>query len=479
MSRTPPSAPGHPTGQLASEDQRQPPSRDVATSDEIAFVAWDSPEPPPVQVVRAELVPKVETPEIVVAELSSSAAELVTEAEIVWPEPGSSRAEPKPRFPRETGDLTSSNRLIRAWFGMCSAASWCFGALTLFLGLSFLATLPILQFLSLGYLLEASGRVSRSGRIRDAFVGVRKAARVGSIVLGTWLWLWPLRLLSDVWYSAYLIDPTSKVTTGWRVALVVITSLVVAHLLWAWYRGGKLRHFLWPAPLRFCRWLFQGGKYTEARDAVWGFVVSLRLPSYFWLGVQGFVGALAWLFIPVLLFIGATEISNEGLEALSGLFGGSLLMLVLIPLPFLQAHFAAERRFAAMFEVLRVFKLFCRAPLAFWFGLLTTLLFAIPLYLLKIEFLPREIAMIPSLVFIAFIFPARLITGWAMGLARHREPGITWKRVLAGVTSATLAVPVVASYVFIVFFTRYTSWYGAWSMFEQHAFMVPAPFLGG
>ncbi len=39
-------------------------------------------------------------------------------------------------------------------------------------------------------------------------------------------------------------------------------------------------------------------------------------------------------------------------------------------------------------------------------------------------------------------------------------------------------VPVVLIYVVIAYFTQYLSWYGVWSLYEQHAFLVPAPFLG-
>ena len=35
-----------------------------------------------------------------------------------------------------------------------------------------------------------------------------------------------------------------------------------------------------------------------------------------------------------------------------------------------------------------------------------------------------------------------------------------------------------AFYVFIVYFTQYTSWHGVWSLYEQHSFLVPVPFLG-
>ena len=40
------------------------------------------------------------------------------------------------------------------------------------------------------------------------------------------------------------------------------------------------------------------------------------------------------------------------------------------------------------------------------------------------------------------------------------------------------AIPVVLMYLLIVFFTQYTSWYGPASLFEQHAFLLPVPFLG-
>ncbi len=40
------------------------------------------------------------------------------------------------------------------------------------------------------------------------------------------------------------------------------------------------------------------------------------------------------------------------------------------------------------------------------------------------------------------------------------------------------ALPVVALYVFIVWFAQYLSWHGTLSLLEQHAFLVPAPLLG-
>ncbi len=58
-----------------------------------------------------------------------------------------------------------------------------------------LAALPLVQFLSLGYLLESSARVARTGRIRDGLIGVRLAARFGGLAAGIWLSLVPAWLV--------------------------------------------------------------------------------------------------------------------------------------------------------------------------------------------------------------------------------------------------------------------------------------------
>lgn len=368
---------------------------------------------------------------------------------------------------------------MRRWLnqslcGVASASHWCFGAVSLIAGLAVLATIPVLQLMSLGYLLEVSGRVTRSGRLRDAFVGVRKAARIGSWVLGSWLLLLPLRIVSNFWYDAEQIDPGGPVASKWRAGLLILALLTVGQLLWAWYRGGKLRHFFWPAPLLLLQRLRSGFRYREARDGLWRFFVSLRLAYYFRLGLQGFLGAMAWLVMPLLMLVGSTRLS-EGAAGLAGLLGAVLLATVLLYLPFLQAQLAAERRLAAVFQWSQVRQQFRRAPLAYWFALLVTLMFAVPLYLLKIETVPQQITWIPSLFFVVFIFPARAITGWALARARRREQP---RHFLTCMLARLAALPIIAFYVLIVYFTQFISWNGAWNVFEQHAFLVPVPFLG-
>ena len=346
--------------------------------------------------------------------------------------------------------------------------------------LAVLATIPLLNLMSLGYLLEVSGRIARSGKFSAGFVGIRPAARIGSMVLGAWLMFLPLRLLSDAWRSAWLIDPTSQPTKFLWGLTFAATLLVGLHVAWACYRGGRLRHFLWPAPWRFWRTVRHGGMYVEARDGTLAFLKSLRLWYYFSLGSRGFIGTSVWLAVPVLWMIGARQIAEPGVAFLVSLPGMLLFAFVLLYLPFLQTRFAAENRLRALFEVTIVRRLFRHAPLSWWWALLVTLLFALPLYLLKIEMIDREIAWLPSLLFVVFIFPARVVSGWAVARAIAREQAgsrpvhfaLRWLARLA-------AVPVVVSYIFFMTLFLYISWRGAGSLLEQHAFLVPVPFLGG
>jgi len=392
-------------------------------------------------------------------------------APVLEPAPG---ADTSPEAATVPEDVPAPRSFLRrCGEGLASLLDWLFGAATLVVGLASLSVVPVLNFLSLGYLLQVSGNVARTGRIRSGIIGVRKAAVLGRFLVGTWLVLWPARIVSGFWQDAELIAPGSATARGWRVGLVLITALTLGHVLWACLRGGRLRHFLWPAPLRFVRWLREPEQRPDLRNAVAEYVVSLRLPAYLWLGVRGFAGALVWLIPPVGILLIASRLPPGGAVLLS-LPGGFLLMWTVLHLPFLQAHFACTGRFRALFELREVRSLFRRAPLAFWLALLITLLFALPLYLLKIELTPRELAWLPSLVFVAFIFPARLLTGWAMGRALRRE---TPRHFVFRWAGRLAALPVAGVYVLFVYLTQYFSWNGAMSLLEQHAFLVPAPLM--
>jgi hypothetical protein len=354
-------------------------------------------------------------------------------------------------------------------FGLVGrVAEWVFGAATLTLGLALLTAVPLGQVLALGYLLEVTGRVARTRRLRDGFIGVRTAARIGGVALGTGvLWL-PLYGLATVAESARIIDPAG---TGARVAetiLLFAAGVYVLHVAGAIVQGGRLRHFLNPLsiPLLGLR-LVRGGLYAECRDRLWAAVSELRLPYYFGLGFRGYLGAFLWLFLPLaLLSVG------HRLPAF-GVLGGFLLGVVVLYLPLLQARFARDNRLRAYRQWLAVRRDFRRAPLAFAFAIWVQLLAASPLYLLKIEAIPRDLIFLEGFVFLAFTFPARLVMGWAYARAgKRREPRHFVFRWLGRFA----VLPVAFAYVLVVFSSQHIGWHGISSLYEQHAFLLPVPF---
>ncbi|MDF1738024.1 MAG: hypothetical protein P1U86_02600 [Verrucomicrobiales bacterium] len=366
--------------------------------------------------------------------------------------------------------------IFRRITGRClSAFRTLFGFITLVLGLAVISVIPILNLISLGYLLEGSGRVARSGRLRDGFIGLREFSTLGRIILASWLWFLPVRLIHSFWQDAELIEAGSQSANNLRVLLAVMIVLVTLHLLWAMIRGGKIRHFLWPAPVRFIRWLGESHSlrpFIHSVKAKWN---AAGIPALFWLGLRGFAGAAIWLALPLLIMIAAGSAQNNAVVGLGSLFGGILLGFAVLYVPFLQTHFAMTGDFRDFLSLKPARQLFRRAPFAFWIALFVTLLFAIPLYLLKIELAPREVAWLPNVLFVLFIFPARLLLGWAVSRAEKRESASHWT---ARWITRLGFIPVSAAYVFVVWSTQYLSWHGTLSLLEQHAFLVPAPIFG-
>jgi hypothetical protein len=357
-------------------------------------------------------------------------------------------------------------RLLKA---LASGAGWLFGLAALVLALAVAVSIPIVQFLSLGYLLEASARIARSGRFATGLVGIRQAARAGSIVLGAWLWLWPVRFCSSMATSAHLIQPGSRSDRLWTIGLWTLTVLVVLHIVGACWRGGKLRHFLWPAPLRVARLAFRRGSYAEVRDAVCDFVFGMRLPYFFWLGLRGFVGGVLWLVVPISIMALTQR------QPIWAFVGGLLMTVVLLYLPFVLVRFAAENRFRALFEISAIRQWFRRGPWAFWGALFVALALALPLYPFKIELIPRDAIWLPSILFVLFALPSHLLTGWACGWASHRPRPRHW---ISCWLARFAMLPVAGAYVIVTFFSLYVAWDGFKSLYAQHAFLLPTPFLG-
>jgi hypothetical protein len=365
--------------------------------------------------------------------------------------------------------LESPWLVVRAAALVGSVAQWLFGLASLLVGLAVLAAVPVGQFLALGYLLEASGRVARSGRLRDGFIGVRAAAKFGGIACALFLMWLPLWFMSVEAEAARIIDPNGRVASQWEVALTALAVLFTLHATAALVAGGRVRNFLNPlgVPWLVLRAL-RGGLYRDARDRLWDTMTGLRLPYYFWLGVRGFLGAFLWLAVPLLL------LAQGHRNWFLGVLGGLLLAAVVLYVPFLQVRFARDNRLRAFREFAQVRAAFRRAPFAFAFALWVHLLFAMPLYLLKIEVIPRDLLFLEGLVFLLFIFPARLLTAWAYARGVRRGVPRFWVSRWAG---RLAVVPVVFAYVLVVFLSQHLGWHGIPSLYEQHAFLLPVPFV--
>lgn len=362
---------------------------------------------------------------------------------------------------------------IRAGFWITRMV-WGLASLVFFL--SVISAIPIVNFLSLGYLLEVEGRVARTGRFRDAFPLLNDAPRFGSIALGIWLWLLPLRYVSGVAADARLIDPGSSADFRLSLLANLLWGAITIHLVMALARGGSPDCFVRPFKNFF--WLRarlrEGNYLATAGEHVGRFVRQLRLRHHFWLGVRGFAVAFAWLLVPTAIYA-STNRPQAG-SVLAVLIGGSLLMFTLSWVAFLQARFTAENRFSAGFELRKVRQLWGHAPLCWTLAMIVLYALSLPFYIFK-AFSPPLDAQWPFLViFVVSIYPTRIMTGWAYRQAvRRLDQGrrAHWSiRWLCG----GVLMPLLAAYVFILFFTQFLGAEGKQTLFQHHALLLPSPF---
>lgn len=343
-----------------------------------------------------------------------------------------------------------------------------FGAVSAVFVLAALATVPILQFFALGYLLNAARRYATSGQLRQAFVGVREASRVGQFVVGVWLSTLVPRLVVSLRQDALLVDPSAPQAKALAVMTVLLSLGVGWVSLVALSQGGQIQHFFRPlrATRRTIADVRRAGWLSRVRERLTRFVEPLEPAATFSLGVRGYVGALLWLALP-------TTLIAVGRKGGLAVLGGLLMVIVVLHLPFLQIHFAVRGRLRQMFDVRAIREGYRRAPIAYFVALLSTLLLAIPLYLLKVELVPRDALWLPAAVFVLTIFPTKLLTAWAYHRG-NRRPDPAHAMVVWGMRP--LMATVAALYAFAVFLSQFTGWHGIVGLYEHHAFLVPVPF---
>jgi hypothetical protein len=353
--------------------------------------------------------------------------------------------------------------LVRAAFGIAS----------LIFMLAVIAAIPIVNFLALGYLLEVEARVARTGRFRDAFLLLDVAPRIGSIALGIWLWVLPLRFLGTVRGDAFYIEPGGEIDQTINSLAPVAAIVVALHICLALARGGSLGCFF--RPLKNLLWIIKRWSnhdyMAHATAGVNDFMQRLRLRHHFTLGVKGFAGSFLWLVIPSALYISGAP--GAGGRNVVIVLGGIGLTLVLSWMPFLQARFAVTGRWKSLFELKAIRSLFPFAPVAWLVAIVAVYVLSFPLYLTKAYLLPHDLMWLVTVVFIISIYPAKVVTGWAVhrAISRQEPPwfGTSW-------ICRALWVPLIGVYVFVLFFTPLFAQHGEVAIFEHHALLLPVPF---
>jgi hypothetical protein len=353
-----------------------------------------------------------------------------------------------------------------------------FELLSLVTLLAVMTALPLIQLIAFGYLLNVAGTLASGRNISEALPWRSAAGKIGLAVAALLLLSLPIRLLTHWATVAEVVSPGTPKAESLRIGAVLLTLFVTAHLAWAWARGGRLRHYLWPSPKRWFSQAWRPSTWLAASDRLIAMIRSLDIPKLFWLGIRGAIGTLIWL-SPTIAIIAATRNGQTGVAGLVGGIAFVCLGIVLLYLPMLQANFAAENRMRAMFAVKKVRNDFCHAPWA-WLGamFLTLVLLPIPLYLLKIEPPPSELMWLPTWFFIALMLPARIASGLALRRARSKPmPHGAWAAISRW-TVRLLMPPVVGVYLLFVYLSQYVSWDGLQTWVQQHAVLVPVPFVG-
>ena len=349
-----------------------------------------------------------------------------------------------------------------------------FGLASLTLLLAIAAAVPLVNFWVLGYLLDVEGRVARSGKIRASFPLLGLAPRFGSIVLGIWLCVLPLRLLAGAATDAALIDPHGAVAARWAFGLFAAKWLMAAHLCLALARGGALSCFF--RPIKNVRWLLARWRdhdyWFRASTAIGQFLSGLNARSYYSSGWRGYLGTAAWLVLPSALY-GSLRDPEKPAQVLVMLTGGVGLWLTLMWAPLLQARFAAQNRLLAFGELGQARELFRRAPFAWLFAIVLTYLLALPMYLFKAVSPPQDAMWFVTIIFVVSIFPTKVALGWAYGRSMRRTERAWWP--WRWLCKSVLGV-LVGIYVFILFFTPAISEHGRRVLYEHHTLLLPVPF---
>jgi hypothetical protein len=348
--------------------------------------------------------------------------------------------------------------------------------------LALCASIPVLNLLALGYLMEVQARVARSGKLRSAFYLIPAAQRLGCMLLATWLWLLPIDFMAGAARDSWLLAPGTSTAWLWTLSLVVVSLLIAVHLLVAIACGGGWWRFV--RPISNARWLVSRlrlGQYWQgAHDAIREFVAAFECTRLLRLGLLGFAAAYVWLVFPTLLFTMLDDVTNRW-QIAGFLVGCVALTVTLTWLPLLMVHVAVEGRWRAMFALTAVRRLALQSP--FCWAIATAILLAcstVPMLytaLLKNQIPPHDARWDVMLVFLVTVVPARALLGWVYHRAtRQPQSTPTW---LWRIWQATNVAALCAGAGFYVYFLNLAATggeLGQRAVWQLHAVLLPFPF---
>lgn len=421
---------------------------------------------PPSTLGRAETVPVVEDP------VSMS---LSGPGETAAPRDPVSRHEFRetPKIP----SLRNQPRQTLVWI-----LEACVGLFSLVTLLALTASIPVVNLLALGYLMEIQKRVSQSGKLRSAFYLLPAARRLTGMILGVALWLLPVQFLAGATRDSWLLAPGTTGTWLWTAGLIGTSLLIIAHLLLALGCGGGWWRFVRPlSNIRRLRTSSRSSEYWhDAHKAIYEFAAAFQFPQLLRLGILGYAAAYVWLAVPTLLFTMLDDPTSRW-QIVVFVTGCVTLTLTLMWMPLLLAHVATEGHWRAIMEFTAVRKLAGQTP--FCWALATAVLFAtsmLPMLytaLLKNQIPPHDDRWDLMLVFIATVVPARVLVGWvyhrATQRARH-ETSWPW-RIWQGANGVALCFGV-GWYVYFLYLAQTGGELGRRAVWQFPALLLPLPF---
>lgn len=389
--------------------------------------------------------------------------------------------------------------------------------------LAWLATVPILQLMTLGYFVEVTRRVIRTGRLRDGFIGADHGWSICKWMFGlsmTWL---PLMAVSRMRYDAWLIAPNSDVYASWLVWEYIVFGLTVVHWVGVGLTGGQLRHFFWPllvpwylgtgllkrvvsvdsvqllveqtagaifpkstaayyrsvplsnwfVPAVLWRHLRQGTLLSESSDRFWSWVGTLRPSHFFWNGLGAFAGLMIWFVGPTLWFVIATRGENSVAGGFAFFFGVVHLFLVLQYYPLVHCRFCETGRWRSYWQWRQAACRYRYSPLRLCVAVAVSLLLTWPLWFTRIAMIPYELWWILSGFYVVLLGPVWLTWGWAWHHASTRTRSTTWAW---GLSLMPIFWALIVGQLIFTLLSIYTSWQGVFNILLHPTFNIPTPF---